>query len=131
MEEQRVGGSWKVKLVQHQPADASVDRILQQHRVGALRHAWWKEEEQQEEDKGEQLENFIPTGVCRKPDPSLAGPLVMNLKENWMYRVLVQSRSRDTSIRMPSCTENTRQDLFFFLLPNKELAGVTHVAAWD
>lgn len=44
MEEQSVGGSREVKLVEHQPADASVDGILQQHRVGALWHAWWRED---------------------------------------------------------------------------------------
>lgn len=42
MEEQSVSGSWEVKLIQHQPADASVHRILQQHRVGALWDAWGK-----------------------------------------------------------------------------------------
>lgn len=31
VEEQSVSGSWEVKLIQHQPADSSVHRILQQH----------------------------------------------------------------------------------------------------
>lgn len=31
VEEQSVSGSWEVKLIQHQPADSSVHRILQQY----------------------------------------------------------------------------------------------------
>ncbi len=31
VEEQSVSGSWEVKLIQHQPADSSVHRVLQQH----------------------------------------------------------------------------------------------------
>lgn len=36
VEEQGVSGSWEVKLIQHQPADSSVHRVLQQDRMGAL-----------------------------------------------------------------------------------------------
>lgn len=37
VEEQGVGGSWEVKLIQHQPADSSVHGVLQQDRMGTLR----------------------------------------------------------------------------------------------
>lgn len=36
VEEQSVSGSWEVKLIQHQPTDPSIHRILQQHWMGAL-----------------------------------------------------------------------------------------------
>lgn len=36
VEEQGVSGSREVKLIQHQPADSSVHRVLQQDRMGAL-----------------------------------------------------------------------------------------------
>lgn len=42
----------------------------------------------------------------------------MNLKENWMYSVLVQSRSRDTSMRMPSYMK-THIGIFIFLTRNR------------
>lgn len=31
VEEQSVRGSWEIELIQHQPADSSVHRVLQQH----------------------------------------------------------------------------------------------------
>lgn len=40
VEEQSVSGSWEVKLIQHQPADPSVHRVLQQHRMRALWNTW-------------------------------------------------------------------------------------------
>lgn len=36
VEEQSVCGSWEVKLIQHEPADPSIHRVLQQHWMGAL-----------------------------------------------------------------------------------------------